>query len=178
MAQAASGLDHQQLLNTTHIPEDAGEHAGALRGMLAHIPRRLGALDLLQSRLVLTTDRARRAAADTASQPRNSPGAGEVRWPSLLLGGRRENPRSQRPRAINTVLGEQRRRMGKMGRGARGLVPMHSAYRCARRSRTAARRRHHDSSSRKCCPFFTLGWEPERRWLTIAVVDARARALS
>jgi hypothetical protein len=38
MGQAARGLDHQQLLNTVHVPEDGGEHTEALRGMLVRIP--------------------------------------------------------------------------------------------------------------------------------------------
>jgi hypothetical protein len=31
-------VDYQQLLNTVHVPEDAGEHAEALRGILLRIP--------------------------------------------------------------------------------------------------------------------------------------------
>ncbi|HTU78907.1 MAG TPA: hypothetical protein VMF09_09135 [Solirubrobacteraceae bacterium] len=38
MAQAASGLDHQQFINAVHIPTDAGQHAEALGEMLARIP--------------------------------------------------------------------------------------------------------------------------------------------
>lgn len=38
MGQAARGLDHRQLLNTMHVPDDAGEHAEALTGILARIP--------------------------------------------------------------------------------------------------------------------------------------------
>ena len=38
MAQAASGLDFRQMLDTMHIPEDAGEHAEALAAMLQRIP--------------------------------------------------------------------------------------------------------------------------------------------
>ncbi len=32
------GIEDQQILNALHVPEDAGEHADALRGMLARIP--------------------------------------------------------------------------------------------------------------------------------------------
>ncbi|HTW41451.1 MAG TPA: hypothetical protein VMD79_03980 [Solirubrobacteraceae bacterium] len=38
MAQAARGLDHQQMLNAMHVPEDAGEHAEALAAILRRIP--------------------------------------------------------------------------------------------------------------------------------------------
>jgi hypothetical protein len=37
-AQAGSGLDAQQMLNTPHTPKDAGEHEQALTDMLARIP--------------------------------------------------------------------------------------------------------------------------------------------
>ena len=33
-----SDVDDQQSLNALHVPEDAGEHADALRGMLVRIP--------------------------------------------------------------------------------------------------------------------------------------------
>ncbi len=33
---------HRQLLNTVHVPEDAGEHAEALTGILLRIPERWG----------------------------------------------------------------------------------------------------------------------------------------
>jgi hypothetical protein len=38
MRQLGHGIDHQQILNALHVPEDAGEHAEALRGMLVRIP--------------------------------------------------------------------------------------------------------------------------------------------
>jgi hypothetical protein len=38
MAQAARGFDYRQMLDTMHIPEDAGEHAEALAAMLRRIP--------------------------------------------------------------------------------------------------------------------------------------------
>ncbi len=38
MRQVGRGIDHQQILNALHVPEDAGEHADALRGMLLRIP--------------------------------------------------------------------------------------------------------------------------------------------
>jgi len=37
MRQVGRGIDHQQILNALHVPEDAGEHAEALRGMLLRI---------------------------------------------------------------------------------------------------------------------------------------------
>ena len=36
--QAVLDIDYQQLLNAVHVPEDAGEHAEALRGILLRIP--------------------------------------------------------------------------------------------------------------------------------------------
>ncbi len=36
--QAVRDIDYQQLLNAAHVPEDAGEHAEALRGILLRIP--------------------------------------------------------------------------------------------------------------------------------------------
>ncbi len=38
MKQASRGLDYQQILNSMHIPTDAGEHAEALAAMLRRIP--------------------------------------------------------------------------------------------------------------------------------------------
>jgi hypothetical protein len=38
MRQVGRGIDHQQILNALHVPQDAGEHADALRGMLLRIP--------------------------------------------------------------------------------------------------------------------------------------------
>lgn len=38
LRQAGGGLDDQDILNTPHQPQDAGEHADALAGMLARIP--------------------------------------------------------------------------------------------------------------------------------------------
>jgi hypothetical protein len=38
MTHVGRGIDHQQILNAMHVPPDAGEHAEALRGMLARIP--------------------------------------------------------------------------------------------------------------------------------------------
>jgi hypothetical protein len=38
MRQLGHGIDVQQILNALHVPEDAGEHAEALRGMLVRIP--------------------------------------------------------------------------------------------------------------------------------------------
>jgi hypothetical protein len=40
--QAARGADHERLLSTVHVPEDAGEHAEALTGILLRIPERWG----------------------------------------------------------------------------------------------------------------------------------------
>ncbi len=42
MAQVRRGIDHQQILNALHVPEDAGEHAEALSGMLLRIPEAWG----------------------------------------------------------------------------------------------------------------------------------------
>jgi len=36
--QTVRDIDYQQLLNAVHVPEDAGEHAEALRGILLRIP--------------------------------------------------------------------------------------------------------------------------------------------
>ncbi len=38
LQQASRGLDHQQILNSVHVPIDAGEHAEALTAMLRRIP--------------------------------------------------------------------------------------------------------------------------------------------
>jgi hypothetical protein len=38
MRKVGRGIDDQQGLNALHVPEDAGEHAEALRGMLTRIP--------------------------------------------------------------------------------------------------------------------------------------------
>jgi len=37
MEQASRGLDHQQILNSIHVPTDAGEHAEALAAILRRI---------------------------------------------------------------------------------------------------------------------------------------------
>jgi hypothetical protein len=42
MAQAARSLYYQQLLNTVHVPDDAGEYADALRAMLMRVPNGWG----------------------------------------------------------------------------------------------------------------------------------------
>jgi hypothetical protein len=38
MRQVGRGIDRQQILDLMHVPDDAGEHAEALRGILARIP--------------------------------------------------------------------------------------------------------------------------------------------
>lgn len=38
LRQIGRGLDMKEILNALHVPEDAGEHAGALRRMLLRIP--------------------------------------------------------------------------------------------------------------------------------------------
>jgi hypothetical protein len=38
MRLVGRNIDHQQILNAMHVPEDAGEHEEALEGMLARIP--------------------------------------------------------------------------------------------------------------------------------------------